>query len=262
MKIACIIFLFLVTGCAGSNPNQYSQAVEATWQANAQALEFRKHLVNELVRLEQAKISADKEVELAKIESRKPVDNGNGDTSGVWTDGVVDIDASHCERYRDDKDYDERFGQCLQDEILSYQNKRRLRSSDPGNPQSTSVSGDNNIVISGSPGAEVIRPAGMKEEKGSSVSAALTGMLKETTFSPLPPYQEQQHPVAQGIDAATGMVSELAPTALKMLIGWKGLDVLGDAIAKDSTAIDGGIVSNSNNPISTKTTTTTNAPAE
>lgn len=260
MKIKALLLLSLLSGCAGTNPNQYKLVADATSQLNGQALELQKHYVEELVRLEQVKIAAEKEITLAKIGARENEETKGAGKDCVWADGIIDIDASHCERYRDDEDYDQRFSQCLQDEILSYQSKRR-RYPAGGDQQPASVSGNHNIVIVGSAGAEVKQGNEQQDDTGG-VSAALIGMINKSPLSPLPPYQEQLHPVAQGIREAKGLVSDLAPTVLKTVLGWKGIDALGDALTKDSTSIHGGIVSNSNNPITTKTTTTSYAPAE
>jgi hypothetical protein len=254
VKIYPLVFTAMLFGCAGGNPNQYKQVTEATNQSNRQAIELQIHYVEELVRLEQAKIAADKEIALAEIKARGEEESKGTWKSSVWSDGVVDIDAYHCDRYQNYGDNGQRFTQCLQDEILSFQSKRKSYPTGEVQDQPASVSGDHNIVIVGSAGAEV-NQGKVEQETTGGVSAALIGMMNKSPISPLPPYQEQLHPVAQGIREAKGLVSELAPPALKMVLGWKGIDALGDALKKDSTAINGGIVSNSNNPITTRITT-------
>lgn len=237
-----IIFVLLLSGCSAvpAPDVNYITETEAITKSNGKQLELKGKALDLLKELEDKKMELDNALAIERLKSAKEAE---------IKVNTVAPDISHCEDYRDE--YPERFATCLEDKIngLSTGDGRQYV-----NTPSIIVSGDNNVVTIGSPGAVNNMSSGHKNrDEDNQVANALIGLINKDTFIPLPKKQAYKHPVAQAIEETKGLVKELAYPVLYGVLGWKGFGAIEKGIEKNSFRMDGDITRDSNNPVTTTT---------
>lgn len=244
MKYLLLLPLIL-TGCSAvpAPDVNYQTAVDSATSSNERLLTFQENIAEKLTEIEKEKIKSNKEVKIKKIEAY-----AQNSHSANQTVATQKPDTSHCEEYRDDDP--EAFATCLENEI-----KRTSTGVDPllYGFQIPAISGDNNIVIIGSPGAEVNQAGSIPQGGNSHITESFISMLKKTDFAPIPKQPAYKHPVAQAIEETKGLAKELAYPILYGVLGYKGFGAIESGIEKDSFRMDGDITRDSFNPVTTKT---------
>ena len=234
-KISLLLAAMILTGCGGrSQPDfDYKTRVEAVAERNEAVTDRAQTLLKIYSNIESARIQAEKEIKLKKIEMAAAKEKNTATESQTVKPQAVNYD--HCEEYRDE--YPNQFALCLERAI-----EISLMPHDTGATASTvTVSGDNNTVIISSTGVDVSTG---REEKGES---GLLNMIKAEKLTPIP-----APPVHESIADSWLRFGE---SALKAgLYGYLGAPVakgIGSAllggVEKDS--VGGDYVSQSYNPV-------------
>lgn len=237
MKLILPIFFLsasLLQGCAVKNARKYSSESIVAHRAQDNHAKLEKERLGILERIRFAEIAADKEVKLAKIKyEQSHIEQGSG--KAVW---------DHCAKDKDE--YLERYATCLELELERAAGNENGRT---GNASTVpTISGDNNVVMVSSPGAEI----SYNDDQGKKSpveDAIIAGMNRPVVVPQMPRQPDQYGKIVDG-------VVSLGKAALYTVIGYKAAGELGGVLSAGMSrdSVGGNYVSGSYNPETVTTT--------
>jgi len=239
MKLILSIFFLsacLLQGCGARNTGKFSSESIVTHRAQANHMNLERKRLEILENISLVKIAADKELKLKKMELEKDRKQVSG----------KDVSWDHCMDGKDE--YPEGYTACLEFELMRAAGNETGRTSNASTIPT--ISGDNNVVMVGSPGAEI--SYGTDQGKKNPIEAAIIAGLNQPVVAP----RMQQQPDQYG-KIVDGVVS-LGKAALYTVIGYKAAGELGGVLSAgmNRDSVGGDYVSRSYNPETVTTTAT------
>lgn len=230
------IFFLSASAIFGCAPADYVPRGEIVQAACSDYTRLEEKRIDSLKEIEFKKIAAEKDVKLKELELQLSEQKENME--------IVSVSVDHC---LPDKDEDpERYVTCLELAL----GRGAGSDIDHGSVAAVpAISGDNNVVTIGSPGAEI--NYGADQEKRSPIqNAIISGMNKPFVVPEMPQQVNQYGPLIDG-------AKSLGKAAMYTVLGYKAAGELGGmlSVGMGRDSIGGDYVTRSYNPV-TKTTMT------